>query len=376
MRAARWQYVIVVCSLAACGVDPATSYKSSAVVVDCRQTLLRQCVAMDCQHRCNDDMVVPEGHVIYQYACPQQSATTCSVTYATCDPETGIADPTPAPIFFSCGPDQCPPEHTVPCQASCGLNCAADIQTQVPSGSRVISATCDLLVEGRCAEEAVICDSQTGLTSTRSSALSCPIPCGPTQTQIPCTDTQCGHDCAADAAAKVPPGERIIGSSCLSRAAFCSASVTTCDGNGNQHNYSAGFDDPTCGDPCHGDPCCGDPCCGDPCCGDPCCGDPCCGDPCCGDPCCGDPCCGDPFCGGYGCRGDVFCELEFGSPVPGLSTPQSSPQSSPRSSPRSSSPMPGATSRRGVPGAAALRYLGQPASAQPSRSSSAAIPAK
>jgi len=246
--------------------------------------------------------LVPPGHHLCGFSCAVSNATTCLLNYATCDDSTDDQDPIPPPVTFDCGNDHCTPEVAPPaCQASsCGQDCAFSLETQVPGGWRLISANCDSATGGACTESGTICEINTGQTEPLSTSLSCPQACGPPQSQIPCSlPSPCGHDCAADAAREIEAGERVIGSGCIIvDATHCLAEVSTCDANGDQHNYFGEFDNACCGDACCGDPCCGDPCCGDPCCGDPCCGDPCCGDSCCGDPCCEDPeCCGE----GYGC---------------------------------------------------------------------------
>lgn len=355
MRGARWQCALVACVIAACGVDPNESFQRSAVTNECSPKLLQRCGATDCGHFCSDDAraATPPGHLISSLTC-QQTATTCSVTYTTCDQATGQDDPPPAPISFVCSNDHCGPVFQLPpCVASaCGKDCRADLQAQVPSEWRITDAVCDPVDGTRCSEVATVCLIATGQSSGVSSLLSCPVPCGETRTPAPCV-APCGHDCTPDVQAKVPAGERIVGSGCeiFAGDTHCKAIVDTCDGNGGRHDYSAEFNDPNCGgggDPCGGDPCCGDPCCGDPCCGDPCCGDPCCddpfccGDPCCGDPwCCGDPCCGDPCCGdeccgdpccGDECCGDPCCEAGYGcweslsSPAPGAPSAPTSPR--------------------------------------------------
>jgi hypothetical protein len=363
MRAARWKCAVVLCAIAACQVDATsvhpdatTSVQADEVEIagECRPILTRRCVATNCGHFCSDDVQVPAGHLINSFGCVS-SATSCEVTYTTCDPNTGEDDPPPPPASFDCANDQCPaPVQPRVCVASaCNLDCDDNVRSQVPSGWKVISETCSSSDPNACSDSITVCDPGSGQTFPIQSGLSCPPPptsCNdrPTQTLQPCATT-CGHSCAADVVAQMGPGERIVGTGCISgpsgHPTECQALLETCDANGNEHQYDSHYDDPCCGDPCCGDACCGDPCCGDPCCGDPCCGDECCGDPCCGDPCCGDPCCGDPCCGdpccGDPCCGDECCSdgtgCQYGFTGPSLDGSRSDaarPNASPLGGPR------------------------------------------
>jgi hypothetical protein len=307
MRSARWECALVACAIAACQVDATSTVKVDASISvqrselsggDCRPILTKRCEATNCGHRCNNDMQIPPGHLVHTFDCKESGPTSCKATYTTCDPNTGIEDPPPPPVSWDCANDHCGiPKPPITCVAApCGYDCDANVRAMVPDGWRVTAATCVPSAPGTCFEQITACNPDSDLPLPLSAGMSCPVLCGETTTPNPCVTT-CGHSCGTDAAAQVPPGERIVsrGACTLTPSGHpteCTLLIETCDANGNHHPYTSHYDDPCCGDPC-----CGDPCCGDECCGDPCCGDECCGDPCCGDECCGDPCCES----GYGC---------------------------------------------------------------------------
>src|SRR5262245_40380112 len=108
MRGARWQCALVACVIAACGVDPNESFQRSALSGECRPILTQRCAATNCGHFCSDDAraQTPSGHLINSFSCTQ-SPTSCSVTFTTCDPNTGQDDPPQAPVTFDCSNDHC-----------------------------------------------------------------------------------------------------------------------------------------------------------------------------------------------------------------------------------------------------------------------------
>src|SRR6185369_10793529 len=195
MRSARWEWALVACAIAACQVDA-----NSAVQVDansavqrselssdtCRPALLRRCEATNCGHRCADDATAPPGHLINFFDCTSSGATSCSATFTTCDPTTGLDDPPPAPIVFDCGDDHCRgPAPPVTCRPSgCVADCDADLQSRIPVGWRITAANCDASSESSCAESMTVCEVATGTIVPLSTALSCPA-CPP-QPQVPC----------------------------------------------------------------------------------------------------------------------------------------------------------------------------------------------